>query len=563
MEPRTSSVRTHRWLVAGLLAVVFAATACTGPSPTAGGPGTPPGPEAAAEVKPKVDRLLIAMPSPSREGNNPNTELEPLSVFQLRPMLEWLVGYSSKGEFEPMLATEWTVEPDGRSWRFKLRKGVPFHNNLGEFTAADVLYSYQQITREDSLHPHAPIHRAVKLEVVNDYEVVFSMARPNAEYLHQLSRETGSLAIVSSADAKALGSPTKLDARPLASTGAYQFKARDQGRAISFARVPYKHYRITPDFPELEMRWMQEASTRLAALLTGEIHITQLPQDLTPQAEARNMKTIRGPVTQQRTWLAFYGVNIKDPKDPAKGYVNPDSPFMDLRVRKALNHAIDREALNKAFFAGKAEPMYIDKMPRAKPYFNPDWEKNFQQEYGYDPAKARTLLQDAGYGPNNPLKIRIRLENLSDYGGSEDVEEAVAGFWRKVGVDPTMVRIQNTEFTNVNNVFGYKDLVTVSASSSFDVQAWRVYNSSAPPRGPLELWDVDPMILTLLETLDEKKQYQMLRDIGDKSYPLHMNMPLFWLPAELLINPTIVAAWPYPGSVSRVFSHFDAIKAAR
>ena len=557
MEPRTSSVRAPRWLVTGLLAAGLAATACAGPSPAA----VAPGPDAAAEVKPKVDRLLIAMPSPSREGNNPNTELEPLSVFQLRPMLEWLVGYSSKGEFEPMLATEWTVEPDGRSLRFKLRKGVPFHNNLGEFTAADVVYSYQQITREDSLHPHAPIHRAVKLEVANPYEVVFTMARANAEYLHQLSRETGSLAIVSRADAQAMGADAY--SRPLASTGAYQFKAREQGRSVTFVRTPYKHYRITPDFPELEMRWMQEASTRLAALLTGEIHITQLPQDLTPQAEARKMKTIRGPVTQQRTWLAFYGVALKDPKDPSKGYMNPDSPFMDLRVRKALNHAIDRDALNKAFFAGKAEPMYIDKMPRAKPYFNPDWEKNFPQEYGYDPAKARALLQEAGYSATNPLKLRIRLENLSDYGGSEDVEEAVAGFWRKVGVEPAMVRIQNTEFTNVNAQFGYKDMVTTNASSSFDVQAWRVYNSSAPPRGPLELWEVDPMILQLLETLDEKKQYQMLRDIGDKAYSLHMNMPLFWLPAELIINPTIVASWPYPGSVSRVFSHFDSIKAAR
>ena len=96
---------------------------------------------------------------------------------------------------------------------------------------------------------------------------------------------------------------------------------------------------------------------------------------------------------------------------------------------------------------------------------------------------------------------------------------------------------------------------------SRSIQAWRVYNSSPPPRSSLELKETDPIIQELLQTMDEAKQNELLRKVGDVSYPLHMNMPLFWLPAELVYNPDIVSAWPYPGSISRIFSHFDTIKA--
>lgn len=539
-----------------LLALALLAAACassgSGPgSGQAGGPG-----------KPKVDRLLIAMPPPGSEGNNPNVELTPLTVFQLRPMLEWLVGYSTDGKFEPMLATGWSVEPDGKSLRFKLRQGVPFHNGVGEFTAKDAVYSFQQMVREDSIHPHAPIHRTVQVEVVSDYEVLFKLRNPNAEYLNQLSRLSGSLAITSKADADVLGHNASLANRPLASTGPYQFNSREVGRSVTFDRVPYKHYRAIPDFPQIEMRWVPEASTRLAALLTEEVHVTQLPQDLTPQAETKGFKLIRGPITEQRTWLGFYGVYLKDPVGRSKEYMYPEVALADVRVRKALNKAIDRDALNKAFFAGKAEPMVMDKMHRSKPYFNSEWEKNFPKEYGYDPDAARGLLAQAGYGPSKPLKLKIRLQNLPDYGGSQDVQEAIAEMWRKAGVETELAVIQDTEFRNVNDKFGWKDLVNVNASSSFDIQAWRVYNSSLPPRGALEHHEVDPLVHELSQTMDEKRQQELLRRLGDVALPLHLNIPLFWLPAELIVNPGVVAAWPYPGSISRIFSHFETIKAA-
>ncbi len=533
---------------------VLLALACSAPTPAA--------PTDAGPGRPKVDRVVVAMPPPSEEGNNPNVELSNLTQFQLRPMMGWLIDYTVEGKLAPMLATEWTVEPDGMSWRLKLRKGIPFHNNAGEFTAKDVEHSIKEITREDSIHSHAPLHRLVTLEVVNDYEVLLKHRTPNAEYLSQLSRAQGGLSIASKADADKLGKTTALP-RPVASTGPYQFKSRNIGSNVVFERVPYEHFTARTDFPELELRFVREASTRLASLLTDEIHVTQLPQDLTGEALSKGFKTVRGPVSAQRTWLTFYGVYVKSPTDMAQGYLHPEVALGDVRVRKALNKAIDRDALNKAFFGGKAEPMFIDKMPKSAPYFNPAWERNFASEYGYDPAAARQLLTQAGYGADRPLKLRMRLQNLPDYGGSEDVQEAITDFWRKIGVETELVNIQETEFRNVNNALGHKDMAVIAATSSFDIQAWRVYNSSVPPRGALELVETDPLVRKLQATLNEKDQEALLRQLGDVSFPLHMNVPLFWLPAELIINPKIVADWKYPGSISRVFSHFENIKAAK
>ena len=64
-------------------------------------------------------------------------------------------------------------------------------------------------------------------------------------------------------------------------------------------------------------------------------------------------------------------------------------------------------------------------------------------------------------------------------------------------------------------------------------------------------------------TFDKQKQAELWSKLGDVLFKNHHVIPLFWLPAELIINPQFVAAWPYPGSVSRVFSHFDLIKATK
>ncbi|SVC63270.1 uncharacterized protein METZ01_LOCUS316124, partial [marine metagenome] len=117
------------------------ATGATSPSTSAATavPTAVPAPAA----KPTVEKLVISDAIPSVESNNPWKLENPRTPYYMRPMYESLIGVDAlTGEFVPQLATEFSVEPDGTSLRFILRKGVRFHGDNGEFTAADVVATH-------------------------------------------------------------------------------------------------------------------------------------------------------------------------------------------------------------------------------------------------------------------------------------------------------------------------------------------------------------------------------------------------------------------------------------
>src|SRR5262249_15814459 len=135
-------------------------------SAPASGQGQP-----AAAQEPKVRRLVMAVAAPGTESNAPRLIAQTES-WQIRPMYEHLVGIDPEnGKYVPQLATEWGVEPDGKSFRFKLRRGVQFHGGYGEFTAKDVVFSLWDTTRDDAPGSESVLLRNVveQVEVVNDY----------------------------------------------------------------------------------------------------------------------------------------------------------------------------------------------------------------------------------------------------------------------------------------------------------------------------------------------------------------------------------------------------------
>ncbi|MDE2899703.1 MAG: ABC transporter substrate-binding protein [Chloroflexota bacterium] len=521
----------------------------------------------------KITRVVFGMEPESQEHNTPG-RLGPPTNTQNNPMYEYLIGMDPEsGAWVPELATSWSVEPDGASIRFQLRKGVPFHKGWGEMTGKDVRHTWQDITHPEASHGNSGnLRRDVEdVLIVNDYEVIFKSPSPNAGLLWILTRQEQSILVQSKDHYDEVGVPD-LTKPAIAGTGVYQEVERNQGSYVLYERTPYTHWKMTPDFQELMIKWVPEASTRLAGLLTAEIHVTELPDDLKVQAVDSGMALAAGNAAGLRAFMGLrFGARCPCDIDtrttiPAldASYKFPDAPLWDIRVRQALNVAIDRNAINEAFFGGKGDLMVRNHHHPTRPGWDPSWETRFEGLYGYNPEKARSLLAEADYGPDNPYEINVQLTQALGWPGGPDVAEAVAGFWRDVGIktnlqteDPATQRARGRNFE-------YSNRAWISGTSSHILMGTRVYDIAANPRiGSPEIPERDEIYYEIARTLDADKQSELFKQLGEVSFLGFYDIPLFWLPPEAAFNPEFVSDYVYPGSVTGTWTHMEFIRAAQ
>ena len=554
-----------RFGLSGIALAAMLSAACSAPQAASPAPGAPSGAapaQGAAPAAPKVNRVVMAVPAPSTESNQPRN-IGQTTMWQIAPMYEYLIHLdANNGKLVPGLATEWNVAPDAGSIRFKLRQGVEFQGGNGQFTAKDVVHSWKDLTQQDATAGYQVVlaRRTIKdVETVSDSEVVLRLQAKDSDLINMISQAQGGFEIMSKAHFDKAGDPS-LTTPPIAGTGPYQYKARSQGQNFVFERVPYKHWRVTPDFPEFEFRWVKEASTRLASLIAGEVHVTSLPSDLLPQATKAGHKIVVGKVPALRTFVSIWCCYLKDSK-----YVFPDSPLADVRVRKALNKALDRDALNKAFFQGKGTLTYgFNHIPETHAGFNPQWKERFKDEYGYDPAKAQQLLAEAGYSAPKPMKTTMFVHPLATFSGAEDIVEAMAGAWRKIGVDVQLSNMDTTQMGTLSRDCKLDNHMDIIGTSGAPIVAYGYYNATVVGNcGGYQHPDTDASFEKIRQELDPEKHGPLWRTVGDLAYPLHASIPLFWLPAEAVVNTTVVADYPWPGSISGTWTHVETLKAVK
>src|SRR5919198_1910650 len=307
---------------------------------------------AASAGEPKVQRLIFVSAG-FNESNRFWTISRPQHL-QFDPFLETLLDLDPKtGEYIPRLAEKWESTPDKKEWTFYLRKGVPFHFGYGEFTAKDVVHSHSLMLREEAIATLVRFWRnAEEVKAVDDYTVVFRMKSPAATMPYAASR-SADLRIVSKAQWDKEGIEG-FEKRP-AGTGSYQYVTREVGQFIRFERVEKHWAGERPAFPELEIRFVPEDTTRLATLLNGEAHIVDLPRELQPEALNRGMKILASKLATD--WeTVYFGGQFYIPGDPK---FKADLPWADRLVRQALNMAVGRKELQGTIFCGKGEPMYV------------------------------------------------------------------------------------------------------------------------------------------------------------------------------------------------------------
>ena len=354
-----------------------------------------------------LERLKIAV-APLGWDTNFSWLQSRSGMLDKRPALEYLVGIDrNTGAYIPQLAEKWDMAPDGKSWTLTLRKGVKFHENWGEFTAKDVRHSIFLITQPESVQTDAGLWRtlmgiekadtiddvakkvAQMVEIVDDHKVVIHTKIVTPELMDSLSANND---LVMESKARWDAGGKDLYGQKVVGTGPFEFVERKVGSHVLYKRVE-NHWRQTPEYKELEFRWVPEDVTRLATLLSGEVHISDVPRALQKDAAAKGMKIVPGKqMAIAHEWL-FGGMYFATPDK-----LDAKQPFVDKRVRQAMNMAINRKALADSILGGKAQPMYVTRFhPHMDAALWPgvwdaDWEKRLTNSTAITLPRPRKLL---------------------------------------------------------------------------------------------------------------------------------------------------------------------------
>jgi ABC-type transport system substrate-binding protein len=225
------------------------------------------------------------------------------------------------------------------------------------------------------------------------------------------------------------------------------------GAYILYKRVD-NHWRKTPEYKELEFRWVTEGVTRLATLLAEEVQISDVERALQQDAAAKGMKILISNLPAIQHQWHFGGLYLACPDK-----LDSKVPFVDKRVGQAMNMAINRRAIAENLLGDRVQPQrihgYHPQLASAiwPGIWNPDWDRRFDDLYGYNPPKARELLTQAGY-PNG-FEFTIYLYTLPGLPEMVEIGQAMALDFQAVGLKPKLVE---SDFPRVREMYRTKTI---------------------------------------------------------------------------------------------------------
>jgi len=354
----------------------------------------------------------------------------------LQHTYEGLTRYTKDYKVEPCLATSWKQLSDTH-WRFNLRKGVKFHDGSA-FTADDVLFSFNRIRQpQGTMQIYVTGIREIKK--IDDYTVEMFTDGP----IPILLRNIIDFRIMSKAWAEKNNSQNVQDyakkqeiyaSRNTNGTGPYMIKSWEPDKQIVFTHHKGWWGKLDGNVTDVVYSPIKSDATRVSALLAGDVDlVTDLPvQDVERLRKSPNTKVLDG--HEVRT--IFIGMDQHN--DELKySDVKGKNPFKDVRVREALNMAVDREAIKRVVMRGLSIPAAIMVAPGVHGH-----SKDIDRVMKFDPNGAKKLLAEAGY-PNG-FEFTLDCPN-NRYVNDERICQALVGMWAKAGV---RVKLNSMPFAN-------------------------------------------------------------------------------------------------------------------
>ena len=274
---------------------------------------------------------------------------------------------------EPDLAERWVASADSLVWTFYLRKGVKFHGDYGEFTAEDVVYSLQRAKDPKTSGFSSDYANFIAVEAVDPYTVKITLDKPVPSLLALVSNYHGGN-IVSKKAAEAMGEDFKT--QPVG-TGPFAFVEYKSKQNVTLA-AHKDYFRGTPKIDKIIYRYIPSAASRELAFTKGELDLTY---GVRQQQWVDRMRKKEGII-----------VDVFQPGELRTMHMNmTKKPFDDIRVRKAVAHAISRDEV-AAFLGKDVTQLNFTVVPNG--YLG---HSNDVVRYEYDVDKAKALLKEAGY----------------------------------------------------------------------------------------------------------------------------------------------------------------------
>ena len=350
-------------------------------------------------------------------------------------VFEGLTRFGPDGSIQPALASGWEVSEDGLTWTFTLQDGVTFHDG-STMDADDVVFSLDRARAEDSTNAQKALFEGIeRVEAVDPATVRITLGQPNGNLPFNLA--WGDAVIVAPETAET-------NATDPVGTGPFAFDTWVQGDRVTLTAYP-DYWGEAPALQSATFRFIGDPNAAFAAMMAGDLDAYPNfpgPEVLSSFEADPRFSVIVGS-TEGETILAINNANVTD-----------------HRVRQAIGHAIDRQAIIDGAMFGYGTPIGSHFAPH-----NPDYV-DLTGQSAYDPEQARALLAEAG-ATDLTLRLMLPPPSYARRGG-----EIVASQLREVGIE---TEIQNLEWAQwLEQVFNGKDydLTIVSHTEPADINIY-------------------------------------------------------------------------------------------
>lgn len=420
-------------------------------------------------------------------------------------IFEGLTRIDKTGAVKPALATSWTVSDDQKTYTFKLKKGVTFHDGAA-FDAEDVVFSLDRARAEKSVNAQKALFKPIASVVAKDaYTVVVTLSRPTGSFLFNMG--WGDAVIVDSASAD------KNKSNPIG-TGPFKFKKWVKGDRIVMVRNDA--YKGEP--AKLKMATIKiipDPAAAVSALMAGDIDAfanLPAPESLSQFESDPRFKVVIGS-TEGETILSTN---------------NQRGPFAKLKVRQAIAHAIDRQAIIDGAMFGYGTPIGTHFAPHHPAYVD------LINTHPYDVKKAKQLLAEAGYPDGIKGVIKLPPPSYARRGG-----EIVASQLRKIGIELEIIPVEWAQW--LDQVFKKRDydLTIVSHTEPMDIGIYARKDYYFAYDNP----EFQKLMEKLDATVDTEARYDILRQAQKMISADCVNGFMFQLAKHGVWNKNIRGLW--------------------